>query len=251
MIISLLNNMKKKYALILIFFIFFIFFSQGCFDTKKPSVCYVDDDYDGTIKGWNVDHFSSIQKAINNADVKSTIFVKKGIYHENIIVNSSGHYQLMGENALQTIISGDQINDNVLTFSKEVHINISGFTIQNSKKKDSSTYYGAGISIKSGNNTIYGNIFLNNSCGLYTTYANENHIYDNKFINNYQGLVLYTGSYYNTLNNNVFVSNRIGCKIKGSKNNTIFSNQFSENIGGAYLCCVSTSNIFYNNYFLM
>ena len=35
------------------------------------------------------DQFATIQEAINNASAGDTIFVRKGTYHENIIVNKS------------------------------------------------------------------------------------------------------------------------------------------------------------------
>ncbi len=45
---------------------------------------YVDDDYDSTTTGWNIDHFASIQDGINRVCDCGTVMVEAGTYVESI-----------------------------------------------------------------------------------------------------------------------------------------------------------------------
>ena len=80
-----------------------------------------------------VDHngesdYNNIQDAINMANDGDVIFVKEGIYFENLIIDKMIY--LTGENKNNTIIDGNGTGDVIyITNSGTV---ISGFTIQNS-----------------------------------------------------------------------------------------------------------------------
>ena len=50
---------------------------------------YVDDDYNSGTPGWQVNHFDSIQDAINAAAEGDTIKVFEGTYSENIVINKT------------------------------------------------------------------------------------------------------------------------------------------------------------------
>jgi len=94
------------------------------------------------------DDYPTIQKAINNAREGDTIFVKSGIYHENVVVNKT--VTILGESTTTTIIGS--------TFSMgarfEVlanNVTIAGFTMR-------WAYYG--ILSRSSYNLFYNNLIV-------------------------------------------------------------------------------------------
>jgi parallel beta-helix repeat protein len=241
----------KRITLIIIFCVIglLMVWIGGCIQKDRPLICYIDDDYDYNTPGWNYDHFNSIQDAIIAVDTPAQIMIFSGVYHETIMISAPGWYQITGENATNTIIQGDQSRNNVITIGENVHINLSGCTIKDSNRNGKITCYDAGLRLLSDNNTITGNIFMNNSCGIYMEYAVENNISDNLFYSNYYGMLLYTGSNNNSIMHNVLKNNQIGCKLKGSLRNILHNNLFGNNTGGVSLCCLSTENLFYENIF--
>ncbi len=50
-------------------------------------IIYVDDDYDSSTPGWQVDHFDSIQDGIDAVEENGTIYVYNGIYYEGVVIN--------------------------------------------------------------------------------------------------------------------------------------------------------------------
>jgi nitrous oxidase accessory protein NosD len=72
------------------------------------------------------DNYKTIQEAINNASSGDTIFVRKGIYTENIVINKS--ITLIGEDRESTIIDGGATG-NVISI-KASNVTIKGFTIK-------------------------------------------------------------------------------------------------------------------------
>jgi len=73
------------------------------------------------------DDYSTIQKAISNANSGDTIYVRAGTYYENLIVDKS--VTLEGENRDTTIIDGGG-NGDVIRVAAD-YITITGFTITN------------------------------------------------------------------------------------------------------------------------
>ncbi|MCD6222298.1 MAG: hypothetical protein J7K12_01255, partial [Thermoplasmata archaeon] len=63
-------------------------FGDPSLEIKLPtrSVVYVDDDYNSNTPGWQYDHFSSIQPAINAVEENGTVNVYSGTYYENIVI---------------------------------------------------------------------------------------------------------------------------------------------------------------------
>ena len=161
---------KKLTLLILFFFLILIIIPNSYSYTNQNNMIYVPDDY------------PTIQEAINNAKQGDTIFVRIGIYNENIIVDKS--INLIGENKNKTIIDG-QGKGNTITLTCE-KIRINGFTITNGSQKNVSkikSWDSAGIRLNSSNNTIIGNIIINNNLGIFGTQITNSTICNNDFIN--------------------------------------------------------------------
>ncbi|MGQ9469197.1 MAG: right-handed parallel beta-helix repeat-containing protein, partial [Nitrososphaerales archaeon] len=113
------------------------------------------------------DDYSTIQKAIDIATAGDTIYVKAGIYRENIVVNKA--VLILGEGSNNTVIEGNFQDVPVVKIVANDVI-LTDFTIRNSGKQ---IYPGGGIHVQNSvnvkilrNNIIEHSergIFLNNS----------------------------------------------------------------------------------------
>jgi len=186
--------------------------------------------------------YPSIQNAVNTATEGDTIYVSLGTYFENIVVSKT--ISLIGENKISTVIEG--YGDGVALTANNSHIE--GFTIKNSS---------LGISVYSSNNSISGNVLINNWNGiLLGTYMGKscggNRILNNDFLSNEAGINGTT--WYSTINSNFFCNNSIGLLFYmsnfSSKNNTINENTFQTNTYRGVGLINSTQNEFYHNNFI-
>ncbi|KYK23724.1 hypothetical protein AYK21_02270 [Thermoplasmatales archaeon SG8-52-2] len=167
-----------------------------------------------------------IQNLIDNASDGDTIYIPNGTYYENIVIDKS--ISLIGEHKNTTIINSN-FNGNVVTITAD-WVNISGFTIQNSKNDYFDTG-DVGILIKSNYNKIYSNnINSNKMGGIILRNCNFNILKDNTIT--YNGIIDRTYS---------------GIKLEFSHKNTITSNVVSLNYGrGIGISESSNNNISYN-----
>jgi len=109
-----------KAVFVAIFVVWLVFASVPILDFVKADseMIVVPDDY------------SSIQEAVNNAEVGDTVFVKAGTYYEALVIETS--IFLVGEDAATTVIDG---SSNPVTNVVQVeadNVTVSGFTIRNS-----------------------------------------------------------------------------------------------------------------------
>ncbi len=206
------------------------------------------------------DDSPTIQEAINAADVGDTIFVKRGTYVENPVVNKS--VSLIGEDRDKTIIdvtAGLKVQSNNVT--------IAGFTIYDgydgislatnycniSGNKITNTTHG--IVVFGYENLISGNIFesIGLSSAIQLNFANRNFISRNYIASCVEGIQIWQNSNNNTIrentitncqytavsfqysNDNVMIGNNIslsglGTSIYASNNNTISNNDYLKNV---------------------
>jgi parallel beta-helix repeat protein len=113
------------------------------------------------------DAFSSIQEAINHARPGDVIYVKAGIYLENIVIENN-NLKILGENKYTTIIEGPGTGS--VVYLKANNTLFNGFTIKNSGYNftDSGIYIDHSI-----NSQISDNNIIENNLGLYL-YASSN-----------------------------------------------------------------------------
>jgi nitrous oxidase accessory protein len=205
------------------------------------------------------DDYSTIQEAIDNASEGDTIFVKRGVYVENPVVNKS--VSLIGEYRDSTVIdvtAGLKVQSNNVT--------IAGFTIYDgydgislatnycniSGNKITNTTHG--IVAFGYENSISGNIFesIGLSSAIQLNFANRNLISRNFIVSCVEGIQIWQNSNNNTLrentiincqdtainfqysNDNVIVGNNIslsglGTSIYGSNRNIISNNNYVNN----------------------
>jgi len=153
------------------------------------------------------DDYNTIQEGINNAHPGDTIFVRSGIYKENIIVNKE-NLQIIGENKYHTILDGDKKTHVIDIVSSNV--TVKGFTIKNGWNKNEYLWDISGVKINASNIKIINNVITSNRLGITTITGTYNHtITDNEFIddgllfgnyvyNNYMSLK----DYLHTVENN-------------------------------------------------
>ena len=156
------------------------------------------------------DDYSSIQVAIDNAVDGDTIYVKKGVYVENPVVNKS--ISLVGEDRDATVIdvtAGLKVESNNVT--------ITGFTIYNGWR---------GISLSGNQCSISGNKITDATNGIVLFGCENSSITENVF----QSIGLSSAIQLNIANRNLVKNNYIDSCVEGiqiwqySNNNTVSEN---------------------------
>jgi parallel beta-helix repeat protein len=186
------------------------------------------------------DDYPTIQAAINAANTGDTVFVRAGIYYENLAINKA--VSLIGEDKDITIIDGSKSGGYRVIDITADGVLVNGFTIQNG--------WHSNIMIVSNNNTIIGNRILNNNwmAGVYVQYGANNIIQNNVFSNNSQAIYLYWGtSVDNSVANNFIINNGLGIFVLYSKNNIIMENTLSNNHEGMRFSWDSVNNSISSN----
>ena len=133
------------------------------------------------------DTYLSIQEAINHAIPGETIYVKTGVYLENIVINKNS-LKIVGQNKYTTIIDGQKTG--TVVYVKADDIVFEGFTVKNS-----------------------GNNFTDS--GIYIDHSLEAHISDNNVIASNLGIYLYASSNIVLRNNNI-TTNRYNFGVYGN-----------------------------------
>ena len=156
----MLKMKKVIFAMLTSLMLFFVFFS-GCTEetsqneeprtVEESMMVYVDDDYDNTITGWEVNHFDTIQDGINKVSEGGTVYVNDGIYYENLVIKKS--INLIGDDKETTIIDGNEKWE-------VVNIAIDNCTIQNLNIINGG--YDAGVKILANRTTLTNNIINDN-----------------------------------------------------------------------------------------
>lgn len=162
------------------------------------------------------DDYPTIQEAVDNANDGDTIFVRNGVYNENIVIDKS--IDLVGEDKMNTLIDGNGVSDGINILVDWV--NVSGFHVRNS----TSGFY----LFNSSFNTI-DNVYLsmNTMAGINSVYNSNNNFFINcNIFSNNGGIILWNTSDNHVLSCNVD-SNYIGFVIVNSSNCEISNNIIS------------------------
>jgi len=158
---------------LLIVILFFSMLPIG-YSGKDGNTIYVDDDnINGPWDGSPAHPFRYIAEGIYYASSGDTVFVRNGIYHENINIYKT--ISLIGEDKLETIIDGKG-NNSVVYVNKPL-VNITNFTIRNS----GGLLDNSGIIIITKDNMIVNNNIVDNHYGIRIYEASNNTIYGNNF----------------------------------------------------------------------
>jgi parallel beta-helix repeat protein len=212
------------------------------------------------------DDYGSIQEAINHASDGDTVFIKKGVYVENPIVNKS--ISLVGEDRDSTVIdvtAGLKVQSN--------YVNITGLTIYDGHhgitvSANSSRIFGnkitdarVGIALLSAYNNVVAENILENiglSAAIRLSYSNNNIIQYNYIDSCTEGIQLREGSSNNTVIDNIvsncqdvairLLGSGLGKKWYGPDGNTIMRNNISYSRVGTTVYGANNNVVSNNNY---
>jgi nitrous oxidase accessory protein len=211
------------------------------------------------------DDYPTIKSAITNANDGDTIFVKKGVYVENPVVNKS--VSLVGEDRDSTVIdvtTGLKVErDNVTITGFTIYDGWHGITvsanccrISGNKITDATN----GIVLFGCENNINGNILksIGLSSAIQLNYANGNLINNNYIESCTEGIQLRAGSSGNTVTGNIVTNCKdVAIRLLGEyspprwydpSSNTIMRNRISNSGCGTTVYCANRNIIINNNY---
>jgi nitrous oxidase accessory protein len=203
------------------------------------------------------DDYPTIQSAIGNASDGDTVFVEKGIYRENIIIDKS--LTLTGENNQDTVIEGvPKRFENNPTIAVEANdVTISGFTITGGYNGISvgnfsgcrvvsniiSNNLESGVQLSGEDALVSGNDFLgNNFCGVHVYFSKNSQVSNNTIGGSYSSEVgvIIDSSVNITITKNTISSNGVsnepdshrgGIRLGRSVSCNVFGNIISDNHG--------------------
>jgi parallel beta-helix repeat protein len=134
-------------------------------------------------------NYTKIQDAIDDASDGDTVFVYRGTYYENVIVNKT--IDLIGEDKENTVIDGKQ-NDDVLTF-ESCQINISCFTIRNGSKYWP-TAHGIFLWQNKEKSTIKNCILYDNMYGILIKNTSNVYVSNCSIYDNLEGIMMFNAN---------------------------------------------------------
>lgn len=198
--------------------------------TTIPLIVYVDDDFNSSTPGWQVDHFDVIQDGINGVAEGGIVTVYNGLYLQNLTIDKPIH--LHGEQKNNTIIDGQYSGSVINVSSSEVVI--SDFTLKHTGNvSEMGGYDDSGI--------FFGNPYeIINNCSV----SNIN------FIDCFQGITLLFGKNISIHNNTFSLENyNFGCglNVEGTDNSRVLNNLIFNCNEGMYIGFQSYNNIVSHN----
>ena len=211
------------------------------------------------------DDYSTIQEAINSANENDTVFVKIGVYHENVGLNKP--IRLIGEDRDSTIIDGNPPEGYRVPINiKSNRVEVSGFTLSYgyagiqiggvkkctiSNNKITDTQFGAIVTNCTWCN-VSDNIFesIGLGCAVQLNYAGNNLVKGNYIDSCVEGIQIRDYSYSNTVSGNTVVNcDDQAIRLLYSSGNNLTENSIA-NSGVGTSIYVSNSNTLYHNNFI-
>ena len=168
--------------------------------------------------------FTSIKAAINRAFPGDTILVNSGTYNENLLLDKKINLIGIDTGGGAPIIDPSNKGNAMEILADGCRVE--GFTLQNIELLN-------GILVKSSENTIRRNTFLNTAKGIFLQSAMKNTIYGNNITNSSKSGIALESSNDNLIEENIVAKNSIGIELdKYSLSNQIFRNNFdnSQNV---------------------
>jgi len=216
------------------------------------------------------DDYPTIQAAVDVARSGDVIYVRSGIYYENVRIYGKYNLSLIGEDKYTTIIDGNGTGSVILLYGWMTRgIKIANFTIRNSgtsTKEEAAagilSYWLSGgyniivdniiesndngicLLMDGGGNIIYGNLINANNYGILASLSGGNQIENNIITRNNIGISMWSGGNI-ILNNNVSCNN-VNVAVSYYSGNIVASNYISNGGTGLQLWYSSYNHIFQN-----
>ncbi len=205
------------------------------------------------------DDYSSIQAAINDAAAGSTVFIKKGYYVENPVVEKS--LFLVGEDRETTVLDvtgGLRVAaSNVTITGLTLYDGWSGISLTaganycniSGNKITGSSY---GIIVDGEGNSITGNIFksIGTSSAIQLNGASNNRVSNNSIESCVEGIQILDGSSNNVITENTIIDcSDMAIRFKHASYNTLTHNSISHCGCGTSIYASNKNQISSNDYF--
>ena len=203
--------------------------------TTPSFFVWVDDDYNASVPGWQIDHFNSLQNAIDDLKDGGKCYVHPGNYSSCSIDKP---ITLIGENGAAITSGGDGILINA------DNVTVSGFSISADDN---------GIKIQNADNvSIHDCNVAQGIFGLYMVNSLGCNIENSEFYGNMKGIYLFNSSGLRISGNRIHNNSYFGMEIShGSSDNRISDCQIENNGNyGIYITQNSNGNEIYHNNFI-
>ncbi|MCW4016161.1 MAG: right-handed parallel beta-helix repeat-containing protein, partial [Candidatus Bathyarchaeota archaeon] len=244
---------KSAIMLAVIFSVVFVSFRQIEEVEAEQNTVIVPDDY------------GSIQMAIDNSLVGGTVYVRSGMYHENLVINKS--LSLMGENVDTTVIDGNPDEgymipikihaDNVSVSGFKLLYGYSGISVGDSKYCNISGNRIAGnehgmMLVGCSHCVVSENYFelVGLSSAIQLSFSNSSLLTGNYITNCTEGIQVWQGSTNNTVTQNTITyCDDVAIRLQYADNNTVTRNDVSHSGIGTSVYVANNNTITQNNYF--
>ncbi|MDD1742010.1 MAG: right-handed parallel beta-helix repeat-containing protein, partial [Methanotrichaceae archaeon] len=163
-------------------------------------------------------NYESIGKAVAAANDGDTIYIKSGVYKEEIILDKPLKLMPLNGEKGPIIINGDGLGTGISINANEC--SIEGLTIAN--------FTASGIEIRSNNNTIKNNIFNYDRPAILVSASDANLIEGNAIENCFAGVALWSGSEDNNVLNNRIKGGSMSLLLNYVAHNIIANNSIAE-----------------------
>jgi parallel beta-helix repeat protein len=191
-------------------------------------------------------NFTTIQDAVNQANVGDTIVVNPGVYRENIAVNKELTIlsnPALSTNNMRTYVLGT-VSENGIFDVNSNNVKIDGFYIIGGSSGLNREE--AGINLNGVENcSISNNKLILNDVGVALNGSKKNYLESNLVSLGSKGIAL-VNSDENILYNNTITTNSEGISLNNSMNNTFFNNIADANMVGIYLRMAQGNMLTYN-----
>ncbi|MCW4034817.1 MAG: right-handed parallel beta-helix repeat-containing protein [Candidatus Bathyarchaeota archaeon] len=243
--------MEKIALFALMIFLVPVTFAQNETVAGEPRTVVVPDD------------FVSIQEAIGNASAGDTVYVKKGTYHENVVVNKS--LSLIGEDVDETIIDGNPPEgfripvkvkcDNVTVCGFKLLYGYVGISVGELKfcsisgNRIAGNQHGINLVHSSYCNVTENYVESISGSAIQLSYATHNLVNGNYIDSCIEGIQIWLGSDTNTVTGNTITNcYDHAIRFQYSDNNTINKNTISNSGVGTSIYVSNNNMITRNNY---
>lgn len=207
---------------------------------EEVTVVYVDDDFNASTTGWQVDHFDSVQDAVDGVSAGGTVVIYAGVYYEHVVINKT--ITVMGENRDTTIIDGGGSGDTVTATAYAENLEMRGLTVRNC----STTWPNACLKVVSSSVTIEECAFESQSdsgsVGIYFDGSSYSTVENCTFAYGWEGITFRDFSHNNTVSWCTFTDTTYGISVVESNDTAVSGCTFSNNPRGGVLLGYARGN---------
>jgi len=190
------------------------------FEFYNYDVIYVDDDYNSATPGWDVNHFSNINDAVNKTNPGGVIYIADGTYKENIYIDKP--ITLTGASLNGVRIHANFTDTPVIIINNTQDVTLDPFTVLD-------TWTGSGgsgaIFVDNSSNVVLRDLIIKDSYTGVSAMSSSQVLIDNCTFNN----ITISSINYNMCNDSRIIDSTFNSgyvMTQNSLNSTIDGNEF-------------------------